>query len=436
MDKNRKAIENFKNKKVLVVGDLMLDKYTYGKVSRISPEAPVPILLKTDHKYIPGGAANVVNNLASLGAKVSVCGMVGKDHNGGILLSLLSEIGTNTSLIVELDNYPTILKHRTVSDNHQLLRIDEEEIRNLSSADYKNLLTKLSEVIDSFDAVIFSDYDKGFFTKNFAQNLIKLCRKHKKLMTLDVRPGNKSFFVGVDLMTPNLKEASEISGTDNIQRMGKILTSYFKSDVLITRGEKGMTVFEKKGKATDIPAKKVEVYDISGAGDTVISVVTLGLISGLSLIDSAILANFAGGVVVQKPGTAVITQEELEASLLDKGHVESVDIVPKLWGYEKWLENNDKYCSKILWVNKGYQCSLHYHKVKDETFLVTSGHIRLELGDKILHMMPGNFVRVLPGVRHRFRGIEDSEILEISTHHSEEDSYRIEKSRKVEDGEN
>ena len=224
-----------------------------------------------------------------------------------------------------------------------------------------------------------------------------------------------------------------MTGFDDIDKMGSELTKYFASDVLMTRGPDGMSVFHRDGRNFDIPGKKIEVFDVSGAGDTVVAVVTLALVGGLDLKNSADLANFAGSVVVQKPGTASITMPELEAFLSDKDNIESVEVVPKVWGYEKWLENNEKYCSKVLSVKKGFQCSLHYHKFKDEMFLVTSGHIRLEKGDDTIHMMPGSFVRIPPGLVHRFRGIQDSEILEISTHHSEKDSYRIEKSRKVEE---
>jgi rfaE bifunctional protein kinase chain/domain len=427
----KKAIKKIKNNKILVIGDLMLDLYTYGNVSRISPEAPVPVLLKTGDKYIPGGAANVANNLASLGAKVTICGMLGKDHNGAMLKSLLSEMGVDTSLIIELDDYPTSLKQRIVAGNHQMIRIDEEEIRNLGKAVCDKILKKIKNMAEGFDAIILSDYGKGIFSRYLTQGLIKIAKKHKKLIIADIRPRNKLFFKGVDLVTPNLAEAIEMSNTQNPQKIGKILTNYFKANILLTKSEKGITIFEKAGKATDIPAKKVQVFDVSGAGDTVTAVITLAIISGLSLIDAAALANFAGGVVVQKSGTASITQEELEAFLNDKGHVDSVEIVSKIWGYEKWLENNDRYCSKILWLKKGYQCSLHYHKIKDEMFLVTQGHVKLELGNKIIHMMPGSFIRIPPGIKHRFGGVEESEILEISTHHSEKDSYRIEESRKT-----
>ncbi|TSC61475.1 MAG: ADP-heptose synthase / D-glycero-beta-D-manno-heptose 7-phosphate kinase, partial [Parcubacteria group bacterium Greene0416_14] len=201
---------------------------------------------------------------------------------------------------------------------------------------------------------------------------------------------------------------------------------------VLTRGQDGISVFNKNGERTDIAPKKVKVFDVSGAGDTVISTLILGMTSGLSLENAARVANNAGSLVVQKPGVATLSLEELQASLVDEGHVELVDTVPKLWGYEKWLENNDKYCCKLLSLKKGYQCSLHKHKVKDEMFFIMQGHVRLEVGKKVLHMLPGSFVRITSGVLHRFRGIEDSIIIEVSTHHEDSDSYRVEESRKVE----
>jgi D-beta-D-heptose 7-phosphate kinase/D-beta-D-heptose 1-phosphate adenosyltransferase len=429
----KKAIADFKNKKILVVGDLMLDLYTYGSVSRISPEAPVPILLKTGAKYIPGGAANTAYNLASLGAKVFVFGMIGDDQNGQKLISLLSESGIDTRPIIKIKDWPTILKHRVVASNHQLIRVDEEIVQNLGDIDQEDSLDWIEFLMSKSDAVVLSDYAKGVFSPEFTRALIKLGKKANIFMIADIRPQNKAIFKGVNLLTPNLKEAKEMTNLADVQKIGQSLTKYFSADILMTKGDDGMTVFEKNGEYLDIPAIKIEVFDVSGAGDTVVAVTTLAVASGLNIRDAAKLANFAGGIVVQKPGTATVTTEELEASLQDKGHVELAYTVPKVWGYEKWLENNDKYCSKLLSLKKGYQCSLHFHKLKDEMFLVTLGHVRFELGDEILHMMPGSFIRVSPGVKHRFRGMEDSEILEISTHHSEEDSYRIEESRKVEE---
>lgn len=165
--------------------------------------------------------------------------------------------------------------------------------------------------------------------------------------------------------------------------------------------------------------------------DTATAVATLGLLAGLDLAAAGTLANVAASVVVQKPGTATLDTAELIAAAADDRYTHSVPHVPKVWGSEQWIENNDRYCCKLLNLKKGFQCSLHYHKVKDEMFLVRSGRVRLELGGETLELREGNFVRVPPETKHRFTGLEDSVIIEISTHHDEADSYRIEPSRQV-----
>ena len=428
------AVKSFKDKRVLVVGDLMLDQYTHGEVKRISPEAPVPVLTKTEDKFIPGGAANVANNLASLGAKVSLSGVVGEDVTRDKLLALLENSGVNTDLVITVPDRPTTLKRRFVTGGtQQLLRVDEEVSINLSADEEKHLLSLIEDKIAEFDAVIMSDYIKGVFSENVAKKLIEWAKRHGEVVVGDLKPPSKVGFKGADVLTPNTKEAFEMSGETNVDKAGRALVEYFGSDILMTKGAEGMSIFLKNGERQDITTKKIKVYDVSGAGDTAVAALTLGLISGLNLKDSALIANCAAGVVVQKPGTATLSAEELLASLDEEHHIEDIAKVPKLWGYEKWLENNEKYCSKILVLNKGFQCSLHYHKIKDEMFIVLRGHVRLEIGDKVLHMKEGHYVRLEPGTVHRFRGIEDSEILEVSTHHMEDDSYRLEESRVVEE---
>lgn len=434
--KVEKAIKEFKNKHILVVGDVMLDQYTFGEVSRISPEAPVPILKKIDEKFVPGGAGNVASNLASLGAKVTLCGIVGNDFYKEMLLRLLADQGIDTAPILTIASRPTICKHRFVSgSNHQLLRLDIEENNPLDLSQEKKLISPLEKTVKAVDAIVLADYAKGVFSQHTAQYIIKLAKKNKKRIIVDLKPLNKALFKGADVITPNRKEAQEMVGVDNLQEVGKNLVRYFEGDVIVTKSQEGMSVFKKDGTRTDLPTRKINVFDVSGAGDTVSAVVALGIVSGLDIRDAAWLANYAGGIVVQKPGTAVITVEELEASLQEERHIEAVEVLPKVWGYEKWLENNKKYCSKLLFLKQGYQSSLHFHKLKDEMFLVTKGHVRLEIGKKVRHMRNGNFVRIRPGVLHRFRGIEESEILEISTHHKEGDTYRVESSRKVQEEE-
>lgn len=431
------AIEKFKEKKVLVLGDVMLDQYSFGEISRISPEAPVPVVLRKSDKFVLGGAANVANNLASLGAKVFLIGVVGKDHRKDILSRLLREKGIDTSGMVISSNRPTTLKNRIMAGEfHQVIRFDDESTDNLTEKEEKSVILFVSKNIKGFDILVLSDYVKGFFSSSLTKKIIKLAKRNEKKIIADIKPKNKDIFLGVDLIAPNLEEAQEITGKKELKDAGLALVKMFTANVFVTLGGDGIAVFEKNGKFLKSPVKKVKVYDVSGAGDTVTAVMALSFACGISLENMAKLANIAGSIVVQKPGTATISYEELHSDILQNiSYDEDVSIVPKVWGYEKWLENNDRYCCKLLVINKGYQCSLHYHKMKDEMFYVSKGHVRLESDGKISHMREGYFARIKPGTKHRFRGIEDSVVIEVSTHHEESDSYRIEVARKVEDEE-
>lgn len=427
------TIEKFKEKKVLVLGDVMLDQYSFGEIFRISPEAPVPVVLRKSDKFVLGGAANVANNLASLGAKVFLIGVVGRDHRKDILLSLLKEKGIDTSGMVISSNRPTTLKNRIMAGEfHQVIRFDDESTDNLTEKEEKSVILFVSKNIKVFDILVLSDYVKGFFSSSLTKKIIKLAKRNEKKIIADIKPKNKDIFLGVDLIAPNLKEAQEITGKKELKDAGLALVKMFATNVFITLGGDGIAVFEKNGKFLKSPVKKVKVYDVSGAGDTVVAVMALSFACGISLGNMAKLANIAGSIVVQKPGTATISFEELYSDVTQKvSYDEGVLIIPKLWGYERWLENNNKYCCKLLSLNKGYQCSLHYHKEKDEMFFITKGHVRLEIEDKVVHMRAGNFMRITPGSKHRFTGVEDSIIIEVSTHHDESDSYRLEKSKKV-----
>lgn len=428
-----KHVQDFKHKKVVVVGDIMLDAYTFGDVTRVSPEAPVPVLKKHENKYVLGGAANVAHNAGTLGSKVVLCGVVGNDGERETVLKLLAEHGIGSSGIVVDERRPTTVKHRFITNGHQLFRADTESTDVLSPEAAEHLYKHIEVEMSGAHVVVLSDYAKGVFSHDFTRRVIDLAKQKGIKIVADIKPANKEFFKGVDLITPNFKEAKEITGLSSATDIARELLRGFSAAVFITMSADGIYAADQSGASELVPTQKVKVYDVSGAGDTVTAVAALGVASGLDIVSLAKLANLAGNIVVQKPGTATVSAEELIAHLAETNHVDGVAIVPKLWGYEKWLENNDQYCSKILSINRGYQCSLHYHKIKDEMFLVTKGYVRVELGSEIMFLRPGNFVRVTPGVPHRFRGMEDSEILEISTHHEESDSYRIEESRKVEE---
>jgi D-beta-D-heptose 7-phosphate kinase/D-beta-D-heptose 1-phosphate adenosyltransferase len=429
------AIKTFSEKRVLVLGDIMLDKYVKGEVERISPEAPVPILKKIREEYSLGGAANVAHNVISLGAKAILVGVVGDDKEKEIIFRLLQENTITDGGIITDTTRPTIVKERFITGHGQAFRVDQECTDHLSEPLEDDVIAALETLVPEVDGIILSDYAKGIFSERLTKLVIQLGKKYKKQIFADIKPRGKNYFKGVDLVTPNFKEGEEMTGLTTPEAIAQALAVELGCTVFLTLGKDGLMVAETPGECTQYPTRKVKVYDVSGAGDTVIAVAALAFLSGLSTSSVARLSNYAGEVVVQKPGTATVSPEELLALVNDDHHVESVPVVPKVWGYEKWLENNDNFCSKILSINKGYQCSLHYHKIKDEMFLVTKGHVRVELDDELLYLRPGNFIHVLPEMKHRFRGLEDSEMVEISTHHDEADSYRIEESRKVEDGE-
>lgn len=425
------AFKVFAGLRIVVIGDIMLDRYTFGDVERVSPEAGVPIVLQSADKFTLGGAANVASNIAALGATPILIGVLGDDPAGQILQELLQAQRISHHSLLRIPGRRTTEKQRIVSgENHQLLRLDRETAAPLSPEQQSQCLALAARRIAQSDAVIFSDYAKGFFDECFAQSLVAIGRREKKLMLADFNPRHKKYFLGVDLITPNLKEARELTGLHEVEHIGPHIVREMSSHAVITRGGEGMSLFTYPDASHFHAAgRKIRVFDVSGAGDTSIAVMALGMSAGLSLPDAVILANTAGSLVVQKPGTATLTVEELASLHAPGNHVDHVKLVTKLWGYEQWLENNEKYCCKILTLKKGYQCSLHYHKIKDEMFLVTSGHMQLELGTQIMHLHAGSYVRIPQNTPHRFAGIEDSIFIEVSTHHEESDSYRLEESR-------
>jgi|SRR3989344_2334401 len=423
--------DSLKRPRVMVIGDVMLDQFTYGDISRISPEAPVAVVKHMKSEFTPGGAANVALNLKMLNANPILLGVVGQDYVANELESLCRNFGIKSHLIRESSRHTT-LKHRIIARNQHLLRLDQEATFPISSSSEVKLLTIVKKELPRCKGVILSDYAKGVLTPNLVSSTIKLAKMNNIPILADIKPYNKNLFVGVDLIKLNLKEAQDITGEKEVEKAGKVLAKFYKSDILLSRGADGMSAFPKNGsKSIYFPATFGVARDVSGAGDTVIAVAALCKIAKFDLATTSYVSNLAGGISVQKHGTTPVTYDELLFHVSEKYHVEAAYTVEKLWGYEKWLYNDEKYCCKLLFVKEGYQCSLHFHKNKDETFFVVRGHIRLELGKDILHFRTGHYVRIPPGTRHRFLGLEDTEIIESSTHHNETDSYRIELSRKA-----
>lgn len=325
-------LDLFKGKKILVYGDFMLDKYIHGKADRICPEAPVPVIRILFEDYVLGGAGNTANNIISLGGKVFACGVIGKDNEGKKLLELLKKSNIDTTCIMEDPTRITTLKKRVVSGNNQLLlRLDYEQTNNITEEQENKIIEKTKNILKEVDAVIISDYAKGSVTEKIVKEFIQ----SKKLIIADIKPKNFKFFKGVFLITPNLKEAIEISGEEqNIEEMGKKIVDMLDCNVFITRGSEGISVFDKNKKHIYVPSLKVsKVFDVTGAGDTVVAVSALSLSSCFNLEETAKISNYAAGIVVQKPGTSTLTLDELKSAFQDEvNHYikESIEVKQKM----------------------------------------------------------------------------------------------------------
>lgn len=310
-------INKFSNANVLVVGDIMLDKYIWGKVSRISREAPVQIAHVNNESYTPGGAANVANNISALGAKVTLIGLVGNDEAKNILINELKKRDINTKGIVTDSNRPTTAKIRIIAQNQQLMRMDYEKSHEPEYEVHERILDFIKSTISLHDIVIISDYSKGVVTKELLNNIKELCKRKEKRIVVDPKPKNMALYDNVFIITPNHTEASKFTGIEegnnnaHINKIGEKIQKSLNTNVLITRGGKGMTLFEKGKKAVSVPIKAREVYDITGAGDTVVASLALAIASGSDIRTASLISNYAAGVVVGKLGTSTLTKDEL-----------------------------------------------------------------------------------------------------------------------------
>ncbi len=312
------VLEKFKEVRILIIGDIMLDRYVWGKVERISPEAPVPVVKVEKEDYKLGGSANVLNNIISIGGKAELCGVIGDDLNGEKILEILNRKNASTDGIIIEKNRISTVKTRIIGNHQQIVRIDREDNKGIFKSTYKKFQKYLSERIEEFDAIIISDYGKGMIFKETYDYIITLAKKYNKIVNIDPKNQNMGIYKRPTLLTPNLQEASFAAGVpismDNLGNVGKSLLDKFESDYLvITLAEKGMAVFTKNNDGfIHIPTIAKNVYDVTGAGDTVISILTLGMSAGLDIVNSAKLANTAAGIVVTKLGAEVVTPEELK----------------------------------------------------------------------------------------------------------------------------
>lgn len=320
---DKEILSKFPEKKILVVGDLMLDEFLWGEVSRISPEAPVPVVSATRKTRMPGGAGNVANNLAVLGATVYVVGVVGKDVNGRELLKLLESDGANTDGVVVDAGRLTTVKSRIIAKSQHVVRVDTEDRKPVGRVVSNKVRSYINKILPKVDALAISDYGKGVISAELLTWLAAAAKAAGIPVVADPKIDHFSRYRGVTVIAPNEHEAVAACGLRDaddkniISAGGRLLRELECEAVLITRGAKGMSLFEGDGKVTNISAHARGVFDITGAGDTVTSVLTLSLACGAGMLDAARLANYAAGVVVGKMGTATVTREEILREVLE-----------------------------------------------------------------------------------------------------------------------
>jgi rfaE bifunctional protein kinase chain/domain len=306
--------------KVLVVGDVMLDEFLWGRVARISPEAPVPVVEVTRQSFHVGGAGNVARNVRSLGGAAVLAGVVGRDSAAEKIASELHSAGVEAALTFAA-NRPTTVKTRIIAHHQQVVRADREQSDNIQETLERDVLDRIKRAAPGCRAIVVSDYRKGVITPRVMREVLSLARRRRLPVLVDPKVGHFPLYRGVSVVTPNQLEAEEATGL-HIRRAADLATAGRRllrqlgcQAALLTRGEQGMTLFERGEKAVHIPTAAREVFDVTGAGDTVIATVALALCAGARLVEAAVLANLAAGVAVGKLGTATVTPEEVLAAL-------------------------------------------------------------------------------------------------------------------------
>jgi D-glycero-beta-D-manno-heptose-7-phosphate kinase len=317
----------FAGQRILVVGDLMLDEFLWGQVSRISPEAPVPVVEVTSESYYPGGAANVARNVREFTAGTALMGVAGADSNGDRLLSLLAEGGIDTGAVQRDAGQSTTVKTRVIARHQQVVRVDRERRIPLSPAGTELAIGQLRRRMAEVDGIVVADYGKGFLTQALADAMCAMAGEHGKVLTVDPHPHTSLVWRGATAIKPNRAEAylaaglapsgPDMAAMDGaVMEAGRRLLGIWQTrSLLITLGEQGMVLFESGGAPYHIPTRAKEVFDVSGAGDTAIAVLTLALCAGATPAEAAELANCASGIAVGKLGTATVTMAELQGSL-------------------------------------------------------------------------------------------------------------------------
>lgn len=324
----QQIIERLGAGRILVAGDLMLDEFIWGRVSRISPEAPVPVVEVTSESYYPGGAANAARNVREFGAAARVIGIAGADPAGGRLIELLDATGVDTTGVLRDPSFSTTVKTRIIARHQQVTRVDRERHATLSTAQTEFMLAQLDQAIDAVDGVIVADYGKGFLTQRLADHIGRKVRAAGKILAVDPHPHTSLVWQDATVIKPNRREAFVAAGiaagapvdpplTDQalLAVCRRLQALWRPKSLLITLGAQGMLLLEDQAPPRHLPANAKDVFDVSGAGDTAISVLALALAAGATPGEAAELANHASGIVVGKLGTATVTAAELAASV-------------------------------------------------------------------------------------------------------------------------
>ena len=317
------GIDKFSSCRILVVGDVIMDEFLWGRVERISPEAPVPVVQVEEESLVMGGAGNVVNNIISLGGQALLCGVIGNDAMGRELVHMLQKMNSPTHGLVVEERRPTTIKTRVVAHSQQVVRVDREESEPVTEASIEKIITVIKEQLGSIDAIVVSDYGKGVVTNSLMDGLRSFGQGGQIILAVDPTVRNLALYKDVTLITPNNHEAQQMSGIhiedhQSVRQAGVHLLKELNCQmVLITRGDKGMTLFEGNGETTEIPTVARKVFDVSGAGDTVIAAFTLAVASGLTPSEAALLSNLAAGIVVGEIGTAAVAASRLKEILID-----------------------------------------------------------------------------------------------------------------------
>ncbi|MCX6828877.1 MAG: D-glycero-beta-D-manno-heptose-7-phosphate kinase [candidate division Zixibacteria bacterium] len=321
IDRISKISSNFGKATILILGDIMLDEYLYGAVTRISPEAPVPVVEINNEQVRLGGAANVANNIRSLGDEPYLVGVVGEDEASIKLSQLLKEKGISRDYLVNDSERPTTIKTRIIAHSQQVVRADREDTREISGDLEKRILDKFNMVTDRIKAVIISDYGKGVITASLLEKIIPACRNKGIFVAVDPKETHFLNYKKVSLITPNHHEAGFAAGKriktdEDLNAVGKLLLDKLQTDsILITRGEKGMALFNANGEVDYFPTVAKKVFDVTGAGDTVIASFVSAVAAGATLKEAAVISNCAAGVVVGEIGTATVTLPQLVEEL-------------------------------------------------------------------------------------------------------------------------